>query len=616
MPCVLFRVLCNCVLFVPTFVSKARYKVYGHLPKPFVPSAPQSLSLPDLMNSTPTPPPIELAGVTINNAAVASTAVVAATLSLAACGGGGTSAGAGGGGVDAGAAPSSAQAARFLLQAQLSASDADIAAVKAQGYAAWLTTQFAAPTSISGWDWQVSKGYNSAAFVSSIAPTDYMMWQQLIQSSDGLRRRVALALSEIMVVSSNGVAVASRSLAMAAYWDVLVNNAFGNFRTLLEDITLNPAMGYYLNIKGNQKASTGRAPDENYAREVLQLFTIGLYELNFDGTLKLNAAGQPIETYSQTDISQLARVFTGYDYNPAGSTAVTNPLSVKNRMIVNNSLHESGASTFLGTSVAAGATAASALATALNTMFNHANTAPFICKQLIQRLVTSNPTPAYVGRVAAVFVNNGSGVRGDLQAVVRAILLDNEARSDSGLAQASFGRLREPMLRLVQWARTFEVTSAGDTWIVGDMSSAGTRLGQSPLRSTSVFNFFRPGYTPPSRSFAAQGLVAPELQLTNESSVSGYLNFMQNTVRTGFNAASGGLSAPSYSAELALANDPAALMARLNLLLTANQLSAATVATILGAISSISVTTLAGQQNRVYAAVLLVMASPQYLVQK
>lgn len=581
------------------------------------PTHPMNLA-PSLPQSEPVIAPAEPPSAT-------SAAALAAALSLAACGGGGSGSssssnipagGAGGGGTGSTVAPSSAQAARFLLQAQLSASDADIAAVKAQGYAAWLDTQFAATPSISGWDWQVSKGYNSAAFVSSIAPTDYMMWQQLIQSSDGLRRRVALALSEIMVVSSNGVAVASRSLAMAAYWDVLLNNAFGNFRTLLEDITLNPAMGYYLNIKGNQKASPGRAPDENYAREVLQLFTIGLYELNLDGTLKLNASGVPIETYSQTAVTQLARIFTGYDYNPAGSTAVTNPLSVKNRMVVNPNLHETGASTFFGVTVAAGASAASALATALDALFNHANTAPFICKQLIQRLVTSNPTPAYVGRVAAIFVNNGSGVRGDLQAVLRAIWLDNEARSDAGLTQASFGKLREPMLRLVQWARTFGVDSPTDAWVVGDMSSAGTRLGQSPLRSASVFNFFRPGYTPPSLVFATQGLVAPELQLAHESSVSGYLNFMQNTVRSGFNAASGGLSAPSYSAELALASDPAALLARLNLLLTANQLSAATLATILTAISSIAVTTLAGQQNRVYAAVLLVMASPQYLVQK
>lgn len=545
---------------------------------------------------------------------LAATVSALASAALAACGSGG------------GETPpppppataTAAQASRFLVQAQFSASDVEIAAVQSRGYAAWLDAQMAAPATISGWDWLMSKGYNTTAFVNSSAQCDYMVWYQLIASSDAVRKRVALALSEIFVVSINGLPISSRIFAMAQYWDVLAAGAFGNYRALLEEITLNPGMGTYLNTRGNMKGNptTGSAADENYAREVLQLFSIGLYELNPDGSNKLGAGGKPIETYDQATITNLAKVFTGYNFDTTGSTVATNPLQVRNRMVVTASLHDTSAVTFLGHTIAAGTPAADALKQALDIIFNHPNVGPFIGKQLIQRLVTSNPSPAYVARVAAAFNNNGAGVRGDLRAVIKAVLLDAEARDDSRITQPGWGKQREPIVRFVQWARTFNATSASDNWIVPDCSDAATRLGQSPLRSASVFNFFRPGYVPPNTVLATQGATAPEFQLTNESTAAGYLNFMLSIIRGGFNVSNGGLNAPAYTAEVALAADPVALVNSLNLLLCAGQLSAAAQTIIRNAITTISATTAAGQLTRVQAAVLLIMATPEYLVQK
>lgn len=458
----------------------------------------------------------------------------------------------------------------------------------------------------------MAKGYNASSFLNSVAPADYVVWNQLVTSPDAVRRRVALALSEILVVSSTNMAISGRSHAMAAYWDLLCTHAFGNYRQLLEAITLNPAMGVYLNNKGNQKedAKTGRQPDENYAREVMQLFTIGLYELNADGSNRLDAKGQPIDTYDQSTITNMARVYTGWDFDPTSATA-TNLLQVQQPMKLTASRHSTLAASFFGTTVPANTDGTTALKQALDALFNHANVGPFIGRQLIQRLVTSNPSPAYIGRVSAAFNNNGAGVRGDMKAVVRAILLDSEARSASNLTLPTWGKLREPMLRFVQWARTFKATSASGDWKIPDLSDSATRLGQSPLRSGSVFNFFRPGYVPPNTALASSALVAPELQITNESTVAGYINFMQTVIRAGILDVT-----PDYTAELALVNNTTALTDRLNLLLCAGQLNTVTLASIRTAISSISTATTAGQQNRVYAAILLTMACPQYIVQK
>jgi uncharacterized protein (DUF1800 family) len=526
-----------------------------------------------------------------------------------------------------GSSISAEQASRFLQQAQFSASDADIAQVRNVGYARWIEGQVALNFGTRGWDWLNAQGYadpySSNTYYDQSYPADYMVWNQLMASSDPMRKRMGLALSEFFVVSLVGLDFRWRSHAMAHYWDTLCAHAFGNFRTLLEAVTLHVAMGYYLNTKGNKKENaSGRQPDENYAREVMQLFTVGLYLLNADGTQQLDGNGKPQETYTASDVSNLARVFTGYDVDmsqnvnvTANGTTVGNTAFARLPMALTASNHSTLAATFLGTTIPANTPAAAALKTALDTLFNHQNTAPFFCKQMIQRLVTSNPSPAYVGRVAAVFANNGQGVRGDLAYVFAAILLDDEARNATGLTAPEYGKLREPMVRMVQWARTFGVGSASGAWKIGDLSNPGTQLSQSPLRSGSVFNFFRPGYVPPGTSLSA-GVVAPEFQLVTESSVGGYLNYMMGVIDSGLN--SGDIKA-AYTTELTLVLDPTALVRRLNLLLCAGQLSATTQTTIVTALLGVTVNANSSatlKRQRVCAAVLMVMACPEYLIQK
>ena len=532
------------------------------------------------------------------------------------------------------------------MQAQFSASDGEIAAVQSKGYATYLNDQIAAPPSQGGFDWLNARGYNvvdsATRYYDNSYPGDYMIWTQLITSPDSGRKRMSLALSEFFVVSLNGIDFSWRSHGIAAYWDTLAANAFGNFRTLLEAVTLNTAMGYFLNTKGNSKenTTTGRSPDENYGREVMQLMTIGLYELNLDGTEKRNANGKKIETYTAADVTGIARVFTGWDIDQTQNVPTVEP--VQNRTIPNNAYtrlpmrltaanHSTLAASFLGTTVPAGTDGLTALKTTLDALFNHPNVGPFFSKQLIQRLVTSNPSPVYVARVATVFNNNGAGVRGDLAAVYKAVLQDDEARGPAGLAQNSFGKLREPMLRLVQWGRSFGVVSARGSWKIGDLSNPATQLGQSPLRPASVFNFFRPGYVPPSTALAASQIPAPEFQLVNESTVGGYLNYMQGVIRSGIFANSPDLPnntststngfdiTAAYTSELSLVLDAPALVKRVVLLMCAGQMSAANQSLIVNALNATALTAASidsAKRDRVAAAVLLVMASSEYLVQK
>ena len=539
-------------------------------------------------------------------------------------------------------------AARFLLQAQFHASDTAISALRGQGYAPWLAAQVAAPASQGGFDWLASRGYSSldttTAYYDNTYPGDHMVWNQLIASPNGVRTRVALALSEFFVLSLSSLDFNWRSQAVAAWWDLLAANAFGNYRTLLEGVTLSPAMGAFLNVKGNMKenVAAGRQPDENYGREVMQLFTIGLVQLNLDGTEKRDASGNKIETYTNVDVTNIARVFTGWDFDTtqgtstvvAGNRTITNINVVRAPMRLTAANHTALGSSFLGASVPAATDGVAALKIALDTLFNHPNVGPFFGKQMIQRLVTSNPSPAYVARVAKAFNDNGAGVRGDLAAVFAAVLLDDDARGPAGLSgagQNGFGKLREPMVRLVQWARTFGATSSRGSWKMGDLSNPATQLGQSPLRPGSVFNFFRPGYVPPSTAMSASQTPAPEFQLVNESSVAGYLNYLQGVVRSGIyvnapdvpnnasNANNGfDITAP-YTAELALAADASALVKRLGLLLSAGQLSAANQTLIVNALNATLVTaasTDSVKRDRVAAAVLMVMAASDYLIQK
>lgn len=541
---------------------------------------------------------------------------LALATTLAACGGGGDDSPAG----DRPDPPyeipgpdTDAEAARFLQQAQFSSSETEIAALRSKGYARWLEEQMSAPSHTSGWDWLVRGGYDKVD-IRFNNYADRMMWNQLIAAPDAVRKRVALAWSEILVVSSNGIDGYWPSFAMAAYWDLLNRHAFGNYRELLEAVTLNPAMGAYLNTLGNRKAdSAGRVPDENYAREVMQLFTIGLYELNADGTLR---GGQATETYGAADVSNLACVFTGYELDKNGSEHTTNPAPYRRPMRFNAARHANEGVNFLGQTVPAGDGPAR-LRQALDILFNHPNVGPFLGRQLIQRLVTSDPSPAYVGRVAAAFNDNGAGVRGDLRAVTRAVLLDPEARQDPALNDAAWGKLREPMIRFVQWARSFGARSSDGQWILWDLSDPSRALGQSPLRSPSVFNFFRPGYVPPGTALAPRGQPAPEFQLTNETSVAGYLNYMQGVIAWGaYGSSTSKLWVENYTREMALVNDAEALVARLNLLLAAGQLSAATQATIRDALAAINPNSDWARKQRVWSAIALVMACPEYLVQK
>jgi uncharacterized protein (DUF1800 family) len=578
-------------------------------------------------------------------------------------------------------------AARFLLQSQLNATDAEIAAVSSGTFAAYLQQQFAKPIGQTAWDWLEAGGFslsdsnNQFNFFFSTDQADWMIWNQLFTAQDSMRKRMALGLSEFFVVSLESSSFTWPSHGFAKYWDILVGNAFGNFRTLLEAITLNPAMGYYLNTKGNQKenVSIGRLPDENFAREVMQLFTIGLYQLNLDGS-EVVVAGKKVETYTQSDVSNLARVFTGYDFdNTVGKQSVVvyeskdvlatykvdSKESVSRPMVMTPSNHSQLAATFLGvtvpasTSATAGAAGAAGLQTALNTLFNHPNVGPFFGKQMIQRFVTSNPSPEYVARVAAAFNNNGAGVRGDLKAVWTAIFLDDEARrtytvqtgaaaaNTSGVQNAkgvlnrdisdkTFGKLREPMLRFVQWGRTFGLSPVNATykyWKIGETSSISDQLGQSPLRSPSVFNYFRPGFVPPNSALSATNSPAPEFQIVNETTVGGYLNYMQNVIKNGIYCYDPELPntpytayklnvAATYMSELALATDPTALVKRINLLMTAGQISDVNQTLMIAAITSMPANstvaaTLATQKlNRVAAAVLMVMAGGEYLIQK
>jgi uncharacterized protein (DUF1800 family) len=516
-------------------------------------------------------------------------------------------------------------AARFLAQASMGANRAQINELKAMGYNAWLAKQFATPLQGTHYDWMAThndpesgKPYTDYSFRFDQNGFDASVWRKFLSAPDTLRQRIVLALSEIIVISIDGLDAYWPQFRAANYLDILEKHAFGNYRNLLQDVSTSSAMAQYLTYLGNEKSNptTGSNPDENYARELLQLFTIGLNELNIDGTKKL-VNGVAVETYKQNDISQLARVFTGWDWDPPYVDDRPEPSFARRPLVQVPELHETGASTFLGGTVPAGLNGAASLTKALDIIFAHPNVAPFVSRQLIQRLVTSNPVPAYVARVAKVFNNNGSGVKGDMKAVISAILLDSEARSLTNLTNPQFGKLREPILRFTAYARAFNMQSANGSWDPGWVRSADWGLAQSPLRAPNVFNFFRPGYVPPNSAVATANLVAPELQLTNETSVIGYVNFMQSKVYV-YAVFADPVDKDKnlqvdYSGLKQLAGDVNALVNEVNLLLAANQLSAASLTTIRNAIAQINVN---DPNNRVMAAVLLVLASPEFIVCK
>ncbi|ALL12864.1 DUF1800 domain-containing protein [Caulobacter henricii] len=562
----------------------------------------------------------------------------ALTLGLAACGGGGGGGGSSGGGGTTPTPPariviSDAEAARFLTQATFGVTDADITALKASSYSDWLTQQMALAPSAS----HQTHAETRLAQLKTTNPTATLsanqfyesFWAQAATGPDQLRQRVKFALSQIFVISLNDANVDVRGAT--SYYDMLGANAFGNFRTLLENVTLHPMMGVYLTSIANQKedATTGRHPDENYAREVMQLMSIGLFTLNPDGTYKLDSAGNPIPSYTAEDISNLAKVFTGmswYSTAPSNSTffgGSRNADATVRPMILYSNYHSISAKTFLGVTIPATTTPdpAGDLKIALDTIFNHPNVGPFMARRLIQQLVTSNPSTAYVGRVASVFNNNGTGTRGDMAAVVRAVLTDAEARDATTASGPTYGKLREPIVRMANWMRAFNVTSTSGNFLLTS-TSASTSLSQSPLASPSVFNFYRPGYVPPNTRLGTQNLTAPEFQIVDEVTVAGYLNTMQTTINSGIGTGSDVKS--TYASEVAIADDPSALVERMNRLLMSGQMSATLKAKIVEAVTGVSIPGGTATQaqidaaklNRAKLAVFMTMASPDYLTQR
>ncbi|MDX9768597.1 MAG: DUF1800 family protein, partial [Ectothiorhodospiraceae bacterium] len=401
-------------------------------------------------------------------------------------------------------------------------------------------------------------------------------------------------------------------------YDTLTRHALGNYQDLMWAVTLSPAMGLYLSMLKNEKADpeTNLRPDENYAREVMQLFSIGLVELNPDGSVKRDAQGEPIPTYSQSDVEELARIFTGWNFN--GATNWKWPQKNYLPMQPWYAYHDFDAKVIVGnTAIPAGLTPDDDMGWAIHTLFHHPNTAPFVAFRLIQRLVTSNPSPAYVQRVAAVFADNGAGVRGDLYAVAKAILLDPEARFGHVDQPQTFGKLKEPLLRQAALWRAFDARSVDGAFREWRPE---TEFGQAALRSPSVFNFYQPDHKP-AGALGDLGLYGPEFQITTHAMITRTTNRMyERTFRSypGFANANERTVTLNLAAELALASDPAALVDRIALLLTADGLSSASRDLIIQHVNGVSMTAgnLESGMQRVLEAIYLIATSPEGAVQR
>lgn len=542
--------------------------------------------------------------------------------------------------MDNGFLPNLTATSRFLGQATLGANYETIQAAAQKGEENWLDEQFAMQPAFTleqyvkdltthAADSVLTQGGDVTRIEPQLRYWHFAWWQYVMTSPDLLRSRVALALSEIMVISELPQ-LRNVPLALANYYDMLMQNSFGNFRTLLNDVTFHPAMGVYLTHMNNPKADPAfnRFPDENYGREVMQLFTIGLYELNPDGSRKLDDEGNEIPTYDNEDIQEFAKIFTGMTWgdnflfgrNPTREESYTTPMQMFNFW------HESGTKNLLNGMVVPDRNPVDGLADvkdALDNLFNHPNVGPFIGKLLIQRLVKSNPSPEYIARVTAAFNDNGQGVRGDMKAFIKAILLDPEARSCPNMDDAFGGMLREPMVRYTHAARAFNAASEEGTYR-NQMNDFYNLTFQRPLGSPSVFNFFQSNYQPIG-GVEENGLVAPEFQITNSVSIMGYGNelhdwFMKDydVMQYGsiFNGESYQISKRvnldlSYEIQLGEEGKFDELIERLDLVLTHGQMTATTKKLIRNSISQIP-------DHRAYfrgrTAIFLTMISPDYLI--
>jgi uncharacterized protein (DUF1800 family) len=492
-------------------------------------------------------------------------------------------------------------AARFLAQATFGPSPDSLAEMRAMGYdyGAWIDKEAAKPASSAVVLLTDAKAQDSTITTISTSLNRRARNQVMLSGGDQLRQRIAYALSQIVVVSETDSFVGGAQEASSDYYDMLARDALGNYRTLLMDVTRHPMMGHYLSHYKNRKANatSGTRPDENFAREVMQLFTIGLYKLNADGTYQTDTNGRPLEVYTNDNITELARVFTGFTDESANNTGTGTgrldfPSATANNlapMRMWEPQHDAGAKTLLAYAGArkpvlpAGQTGLQDVQDAIDNLVEHPNTAPFVSRLLIQRLVTSNPTSAYVGRVAAVFADNGKGERGDLLAVVKAILLDPEARDVSYIGDPAHGKLQEPFLRLTQILRAFRYNVAGGT-LPYDFSYffSDAVLGQFPMYSPSVFNFYLPDYAPAGPVRDA-GLVAPEFQILTSVYAITMPNAVYNLIQRG---------TTQFTLNLAdqetLAANPADLLDNLDLYLTHGTLSAQTRSAILTAMQGVT----------------------------
>ncbi len=573
---------------------------------------------------------------------------------------------------------STADAQRFLTQATFGPTQADVDRLNKLGYSRWIDEQLSMSLQqshvafVDARDAEL-KADNPSSTSAKARANELVesFYTRALTDPAQLKMRVAFALSEIFVVSTQDSTLGDNARLVASYLDMLTERSTGSYRSLLEGVALHPAMGIYLSSRGNQKEdpATGRVPDENFAREVMQLFSIGLYQLNSDGSLK-TSGGKPIETYTGDDIKGLAKVFTGWSWYATDgevaavgsnvykcfyrSTDCSDPNAYISPMRAYPTYHSTSAKVVSAIGLNLGDSnghpdPVGDTRQALDKLAAHPNVAPFISKQLIQRLVTSNPSPAYVSRVVAVFNNSG----GNLRAVVKAILLDDEARGSAGLADPQFGKLREPVLRITALLRAFKHTSdsmsgalpasaaAGSSrtryYDIGITDDAGGSLGQTPLRSPSVFNFYRPGYVPPKSLAEAAGLVAPEMQIVAETSVAGYVNYVMTAVGTGGlgswkaydSTGDGRIDSTTsrrdvrfdFSTEKALADKPGDLVDLVGQRLLQSRMSSSLRGQIVDALATIPITGSASaadtaRLNRVRAAIFLTMASPEFLVQK
>lgn len=526
------------------------------------------------------------------------------------------------------------QASRFLAQATFGPTPESIAELRALGYDynRWIELESAKPVSSAVALLQAAKNAGQITTYDR-ATNRRARTQVMLAGSDQLRQRVAYALSQIMVISDFDSVVANGQEGSSSYYDMLARNALGSFRTLLMDVTRHPMMGRYLTHYKNRKANAtaGTQPDENYAREAMQLFTIGLYQLANDGTILTDGSGRAIETYTNANISEFARVYTGFtdeNNNPAavgsGAGRTDFPAAAANYtqpMLMWEQQHDTGSKTLLGYPGArkpvlpANQTGMQDVTDALDNLIEHPSTAPFIARALIQRLVTSNPSPGYVGRVANAFLNNGAGQRGDLLAVVKAILLDSEARSPASIGNAAHGKLKEPFLRVTGLLRALRYTVQDGTlpYDFGNTVSEST-LGQFPLASPSVFNFYLPDHRPPG-VIGDAGLVGPEYQILTSVYAVTLPNALYTLTQTG-----AGRFALNLAEQEALAANPPALLDNLNLLLAHGAMGEGTRSAVLAAVNGVTAAMVPSgstlNQTRARLAVYLVAISPDAAVGK